>query len=58
VLTLAAQLVAYTRTRRLAALSGLRFEEEDPTALFQGFQLSEALAAAPRPAVKQPAVGS
>ena len=31
------------------ALLGLRFDEEDPTAIFQGFQLSEGLAAAPRP---------
>jgi hypothetical protein len=33
----------------VTALLGLRFDEEDPTAIFQGFQLSEGLAAAPRP---------
>jgi hypothetical protein len=33
------------RTRRLNEVLGLRFQEEDPTAMFQGFQLSEALAA-------------
>jgi hypothetical protein len=31
-------------------MPGLRFEEEDPQAIFQGFQLSEGLAAAPREA--------
>ena len=30
------------------ALTALRFEEEDPQAILQGFQLSEGLAAAPR----------
>ena len=29
-------------------MPGLRFDEEDPQAIFQGFQLSEGLAAAPR----------
>jgi hypothetical protein len=58
VLTLAAELVVVARRRRLAGLTGVRFEEEDPNALFQGFQLSEALAAAPRAPVKQPAAGS
>ena len=32
--------------RALANATGLRFEEEDPDALFSGFQLSEGLAAA------------
>ena len=32
----------------MAALPGLRFDEEDSAAIFQGFQLSEGLAAAPR----------
>jgi hypothetical protein len=44
----AARLLAWYRSRTLAELPGLRFEEEDPDAIFQGFQLSEALAAAPR----------
>jgi hypothetical protein len=34
----------------LNALTALRFEEEDPQAIFQGFQLSEGLAALPRTA--------
>ncbi|MGH9309204.1 MAG: hypothetical protein ACRD1U_07515 [Vicinamibacterales bacterium] len=38
----------YRRWRTLAALQGLRFEEEDPDLMFQGFNLSEAMAAAPR----------
>jgi hypothetical protein len=33
------------RTRRLAEIPGLMFEEEDPDALFGGFSLSESLAA-------------
>lgn len=45
--TVAAQVVAFMRHRTLRAMSGLRFDEEDPTAIFQGFQLSEGLAAAP-----------
>ena len=44
----AAQLLALYRSRTLAALPGLRFEEEDPDAIFEGFHLSEGLAAAPR----------
>ena len=36
------------RTRVLTAMPALRFDEEDPQAIFQGFQLSEGLAAAPR----------
>jgi uncharacterized membrane protein len=38
-------LLRLVRTRRLNEVLGLRFQEEDPTAMFQGFQLSEALAA-------------
>jgi hypothetical protein len=38
-------LLRFVRTRRLNEELGLRFQEEDPTAMFQGFQLSEALAA-------------
>ena len=41
-------LLAFNRRRRLAALPGLQFEEEDPDAIFEGFNLSEGLAAAPR----------
>jgi len=41
-------LFAWYRRRTLAEQPGLRFEEEDPDAIFQGFQLSEGLAAAPR----------
>ena len=44
----AARLLALYRARTLAALPGLRFEEEDPDAIFEGFHLSEGLAAAPR----------
>jgi hypothetical protein len=36
------------RRHVLNALPSLRFEEEDPQAIFQGFQLSEGLAALPR----------
>jgi hypothetical protein len=49
----AARLLAWYRRRTLAELPGLRFEEEDPDAIFQGFQLSEALAAAPRSAAQR-----
>jgi hypothetical protein len=37
------------RRRKLARLGALRFEEEDPDLLFQGFNLSEGLAAAATP---------
>jgi hypothetical protein len=48
--------LAYQRRRTLASLPGLRFEEEDPDLMFQGFNLSEAIAAAPqRAAVGGPA---
>jgi hypothetical protein len=40
--------IRYRRRRVLARLTGLRFEEEDPDLMFQGFNLSEALAAAPK----------
>ena len=43
--------------RALAAPPGLRFEEEDPDAIFEGFRLSEGLAAeptAPPPASTRP----
>jgi hypothetical protein len=46
---LATGLLAFLRRRALAALPGLRFEEEDPDAIFEGFHLSEGLAAAPKP---------
>ena len=36
------------RARRLRDLTGFRFEEQDPDVLFQGFKLSEGLAAGPR----------
>jgi hypothetical protein len=36
------------RARRLGELTGFRFEEQDPEAMFQGFKLSEGLAASPR----------
>jgi len=49
--TAVAQLVVLMRNRALRALTSLRFEEEDTNAIFQGFQLSEGLAAAPRPPV-------
>ena len=48
VATLAAQVVVFFRRRAVTALPGLRFDEVDPTAIFQGVQLSEGLAAAPR----------
>jgi hypothetical protein len=51
---LAAQVVAFMRRRALAALPALRFDEEDANAIFQGFQLSEGLAAAPRTVVRSP----
>ena len=44
-----AQLIVCYRGRVLRALTALRFDEEDPQAIFQGFQLSEGLAARPRP---------
>lgn len=47
--TVAAQLIVFYRRRVLTAMAGLRFDEEDPQAIFQGFQLSEALAAHPKP---------
>jgi hypothetical protein len=46
--TLAAQLIVWYRKRVLSAMTALRFDEEDPQAIFQGFQLSEGLAALPR----------
>jgi hypothetical protein len=54
--TLAAQIVVLIRRRTVTALPALRFDEEDPQAIFQGFQLSEGLAAAPRPLVRESAV--
>ncbi len=35
----------FARSRRVRALPGLRFEEQDPEVMFQGFKLSEGLAA-------------
>ena len=43
-----AETIVLYRGHVLNAMPGLRFEEEDPQAIFQGFQLSEGLAAAPR----------
>jgi hypothetical protein len=48
--TAIAQLIVLYRKRVLSAMTALRFDEEDPQAIFQGFQLSEGLAAASRPA--------
>jgi hypothetical protein len=48
--TLITQAIVLVRHRTVNALTGLRFDEEDATAIFQGFQLSEGLAAAPRAA--------
>ncbi len=45
--------LASYRRRTLAQQPGLLFDEEDPDAIFQGFQLSEGLAAAPKPAGKR-----
>lgn len=42
---IAGRTLAFFRARSLAALPGLRFEEEDPDAIFEGFNLSEGLAA-------------
>ena len=48
ILLIARELVAYARRRALAGEAGLRFIEEDPDALFDGFRLSEGLAATAR----------
>jgi hypothetical protein len=52
--------LARVRARALTAPPGLRFEEEDPTAIFEGFSLSEGLAArTPAPVSRsRPALGS
>ena len=44
-LFVAGQVAAMVRRRTLVAAPGLRFTEEDPDALFEGFRLSEGLAA-------------
>jgi len=46
--TVLAEMIVLYRKHTLNALTGLRFDEEDPQAIFQGFQLSEGLAALPR----------
>jgi hypothetical protein len=46
--TVVAEIIVFYRRHVLNAMPGLRFDEEDPQAIFQGFQLSEGLAAAPR----------
>jgi len=43
-------LLAIHRRKHLIALSGFRFEEEDPDSMFAGFQLSEGFAAASKEA--------
>jgi hypothetical protein len=45
---LATRLLAWYRRYSLAVLPGLLFDEEDPDAIFEGFHLSEGLAAAPK----------
>jgi hypothetical protein len=45
---LLARFLALYRRQTLAALPGLLFEEDDPDGIFEGFHLSEALAAAPK----------
>jgi hypothetical protein len=45
---IAIAVVRIWRARRLNELTGFRFEEQDPDVLFQGFKLSEGLAAGPR----------
>jgi hypothetical protein len=40
--------IRIVRAKRLGELTGFRFEEQDPEAMFQGFKLSEGLAAGPR----------
>lgn len=54
----ATALLTERRRRALARLPGLRFEEEDPDRMFQGFNLSEALAASPRPRAATPPAAS
>jgi hypothetical protein len=44
----AAQIAIVMRHRSLAEPPGLRFMEEDPDAMFEGFRLSEGLAATAR----------
>jgi hypothetical protein len=46
--TVVAEIIVLYRRYVLKALTALRFDEEDPQAIFQGFQLSEGLAALPR----------
>ena len=41
--------IRLVRAKRLRELTGFRFEEQDPEVMFQGFKLSEGLAAGPRP---------
>ena len=53
-----AEVIVLYRRHVLNAMPGLRFEEEDPQAIFQGFQLSEGLAAAPREAATKSVVRS
>ena len=48
VVAIAAAIVHSVRSSWVAAEPGLRFDEEDPRALFEGFHLSEGLAARPR----------
>jgi hypothetical protein len=49
VAAIATAAVGYRRRQALASLTGLRFEEEDPDLMFQGFNLSEGMAAETKP---------
>jgi len=48
ILTGIAVVLIVRRHITLGLLEGFRFEEEDPEAIFEGFKLSESLAAAPK----------
>ncbi len=55
-LSILAGVIAFLTIRRrfqLQPLTGLRFQEEDPTALFKGFDLSEGFAARAVPKAPQ-----
>jgi hypothetical protein len=48
VVIVATELLAWRRRRFLVGQPALRYEEEDPDLMFQGFNLSEGMAAAPK----------